>query len=74
MPNGAGIPIEERDADEVLCATGLGDDGVVRSVRVAAEGVSARNPAFDITPASMVTALITERGLVKPAMAGQVAG
>lgn len=74
MPDGTGIPIEERDEDEVLCATGLGDDGVVRSVRVAAEGVSARNPAFDITPASMVTALITERGLIKPAMAGQLAG
>jgi methylthioribose-1-phosphate isomerase len=53
--NGAGIPIEERAANEV---TGY------RDLRWAPEGVMVRNPAFDVTPAALVTGLITERGLV----------
>ncbi|MBI3374738.1 MAG: S-methyl-5-thioribose-1-phosphate isomerase [Betaproteobacteria bacterium] len=55
MPNGDAIPIEERDANEV---TGY------RGVRWAPEGIKVRNPAFDVTPAELVTALITERGVV----------
>jgi methylthioribose-1-phosphate isomerase len=55
IETGAGIPIEERAASEV---TGYG------SVTWAAPGVAVRNPAFDVTPASLVTALITERGVV----------
>ena len=55
MPNGDAIPIEERDAAEV---TGY------RGVRWAPEGIKVRNPAFDVTPAELVTALITERGVV----------
>jgi methylthioribose-1-phosphate isomerase len=70
MPDGASIPIEERNPNEVLTATGIDDEGVVRTVRTAAEGVEGRNPAFDITPASLVTTLITERGLIKPEHAG----
>jgi methylthioribose-1-phosphate isomerase len=54
--DGAGIPIEERAGDEV---TGYG------SVQWAAAGVSVRNPAFDVTPAELVTALITEKGVVR---------
>ena len=54
--NGAAIPIEERSADEVLGHAG---------VQWAARGVKVRNPAFDITPAELVTALITERGVVR---------
>jgi methylthioribose-1-phosphate isomerase len=54
-PDGAAIRIEERDASEV---TGF------RGVRWAPEGVRVRNPAFDITPAELVTALICEKGTV----------
>ena len=50
------IPIEERDPSEV---TGF------RGERWAPDGVSVANPAFDVTPASLVTALITERGVVR---------
>jgi methylthioribose-1-phosphate isomerase len=56
IPDGSGIPIEERDPSEV---TGF------RGERWAPEGVSVVNPAFDVTPASLVTALITERGVVR---------
>lgn len=55
MPEGAAIPIEERSAMEV---TGF------RECQWAAKGVQVRNPAFDITPAELVTALITEKGIV----------
>jgi methylthioribose-1-phosphate isomerase len=55
IANGQGIPIEERAADEVLG---------FRDLRWAAEGVNVRNPAFDVTPAELVTALITEKGIV----------
>ena len=56
IPNGAAIPIEERAADEVLGHAG---------VQWAARGVKVRNPAFDITPAELVTALITEKEVVR---------
>ena len=62
------IPIEERSAREVTHLTGLGEDGEVRSFRVVAPGSNAANPAFDVTPARLVTGLITERG-VAPASA-----
>ncbi|MEY3289722.1 MAG: hypothetical protein RLZZ419_1964 [Pseudomonadota bacterium] len=55
IPDGAAIPIEERAADEV---TGF------RECQWAARGVQVRNPAFDVTPAELVTALITEKGVV----------
>jgi len=56
------IPIEERSASEVTHVSGLdGDD--VREVRVVAEGSPVRNDAFDVTPARLVTGLITERGV-----------
>ena len=56
IPNGAAIPIEERAADEVLGHAG---------VQWAASGVKVRNPAFDITPAELVTGLITEKGVLR---------
>jgi len=59
----ADIPIEERAAREVTHLSGLADDGEVRSVRVVAPGSGAANPAFDVTPARLVTGLITERGV-----------
>jgi methylthioribose-1-phosphate isomerase len=58
----AEIPIEERDATEVTTVTGRGLDGKVATVRVVPTGSPAANPAFDVTPARLVTGLITERG------------
>ncbi len=68
-----GIPIEQRDAAEVTHVTGLSDDGSVVSVRLAPEGAQAANYAFDVTPARLVTGLITERG-VCPASAEGLLG
>ncbi|MDT2023455.1 S-methyl-5-thioribose-1-phosphate isomerase [Methylocella sp. CPCC 101449] len=62
------IPIEERAASEVTHMTGLDADDHLRAVRIVAPGSQAANPAFDVTPARLVTALITERG-VTPATA-----
>ena len=58
----AEIPIEERDAAEVTTVTGRGLDGKVATVRVTPTSSPAANPAFDVTPARLVTGLITERG------------
>ncbi len=65
-PTGADIPIEERHEDEVLKMFGKGEDGEITSIRIAPEGSTARNPAFDVTPASLVTGLITEKGMIRP--------
>jgi methylthioribose-1-phosphate isomerase len=56
-PDGAAIPIEERAAHEV---TGW------RGVKAAPDGVAAWNPAFDVTPAELITAIITDRGVLAP--------
>jgi methylthioribose-1-phosphate isomerase len=56
------IPIEERSSAEVTDVTGRMADGTIATVRVAASGSAAANPAFDVTPARLVTGLITERG------------
>jgi methylthioribose-1-phosphate isomerase len=70
MQDGMTIPIEERSADEVLKMTGRMPDGSVVSVDIAAPGSPAGNPAFDVTPARLVTGLITERGLAPASRAG----
>jgi methylthioribose-1-phosphate isomerase len=57
-----GIPIEERSAEEVTHVAGL-DDGEIRSVQTVADKSPAANYAFDVTPARLVTGLITERGV-----------
>lgn len=59
MPSGDMIPIEERPAEEVTSVLG--------QCKIAPEGVGVRNPAFDVTPASRVTAIITEKGAFRPA-------
>lgn len=59
---GASVPIEERSAEEVNSVTGLDEAGRIRQVAVTASPV--RNPAFDITPASLVSAYLTEFGVV----------
>jgi methylthioribose-1-phosphate isomerase len=61
---GDAIEIEERGAEEVLAFGG---------VRVAPEGTSVMNPAFDVTPAGLVSALVTERGVASPVDAASVA-
>jgi methylthioribose-1-phosphate isomerase len=57
-----GIPIEERSATEVHDVSGRDEQGQVRKVRVTPEGSAAANPAFDVTPARLISLLITERG------------
>lgn len=57
------IPIEERSGDEVSLVQGRLPDGTVGSVRISPDATPAANPAFDVTPARLVTALITERGI-----------
>ena len=57
------IPIEQRSAEEVDFVQGRAADGAVARVRISPEGTRAANPAFDVTPARLVTGLITERGV-----------
>ena len=64
------IPIEERDASEVSRIAGRTASGEVVTVDVLPEGSPAANPAFDVTPARLVTALITERGVCPASEAG----
>ena len=66
----AEIPIEERAAAEVTDITGQLPDGTITTIRVAAAGSPAANPAFDVTPARLVTGLITERGSCEASAAG----
>ena len=63
VATGADIPIEERSQDEVLKMSGRLPDGSVVTVDIAAPGSGAANPGFDVTPARLVTGLITERGV-----------
>jgi len=62
--DGAAIEIEERPPDEVL---------FVRGVRIAPAGTDVRNPAFDVTPAELITAIVTEEGVVRPPFADGLA-
>jgi methylthioribose-1-phosphate isomerase len=64
------IPIETRDPREVTTVTGRLDDGRVVAVAVTAPGSPAANVAFDVTPARLVTGLITERGVCEASAAG----
>jgi methylthioribose-1-phosphate isomerase len=73
IENGLEIEIEERSADEVTHISGRLDDGRVARVALAPPGTRAANPAFDVTPAELIDALITDRGLC-PATTRAVAG
>ena len=64
------IPIEERAAAEVTHFTGRGDNGVLATIGITPEGSPVANPAFDVTPARLVTGLITERGVAPATAAG----
>lgn len=66
------IPIEERSGDEVRLVRGRTDDGRDETVGIAPEGTRAVNYGFDVTPARLITGLITERG-VTPASAAAIA-
>jgi methylthioribose-1-phosphate isomerase len=66
LPDGSEIEIEERDSGEVACINGLDENGKVQSVRLIPQESDAANPAFDVTPARLVTGIITEKGVFKP--------
>ncbi len=63
-PDGSAIPIEERSPDEVTTIGGT---------RIAPEGVGVRNPAFDVTPAELVAAIVTEKGILRPPYSRSIA-
>ena len=63
LQNGEEVPIEERSPDELTHVTGLTPDGAIATVRVVPQGSPALNLGFDVTPARLVTGLITERGI-----------
>jgi len=63
-PTGAGIPIEERDGDEVA---------IIDGTRIAPQGVPCRNPAFDVTPAKLVKAIFTDKGVAEAPYAESLA-
>src|SRR3954466_1289980 len=63
------IPIEQRAAEEVATVTGLTADGRIETVRIVPDGSPVANYAFDVTPARLVTGLITERGVLKASRA-----
>ncbi len=65
LDRGKDIPIEKRAGSEITRITGLKDDGNLETVRLVAEGTQAENYSFDVTPARLITGLITERGIVK---------
>lgn len=63
---GEDIPIEERNEDEVLYISGIDENKTLRKIRIAPEESTAKNPAFDVTPAKYITGIITEKGVIKP--------
>lgn len=65
--SGNEIPIEERNQDEILFMHGLDEDGNVKKFRISPQESSAKNPAFDVTPAKYITGIITEKGIIRPA-------
>jgi methylthioribose-1-phosphate isomerase len=64
VADGGGIPIEERADDEVATMTGRTADGRIETVRIVPAGSAVANYAFDVTPARLVSGLVTERGVV----------
>ncbi|MCY2929821.1 MAG: S-methyl-5-thioribose-1-phosphate isomerase, partial [Planctomycetota bacterium] len=63
IPSGDRIPIEHRPAEEITNGFGR---------RTAPEGIAVYNPAFDVTPAALITAIVTDRGLIQPVTAENV--
>jgi methylthioribose-1-phosphate isomerase len=73
LASGKDIPIEERSPEEVGRIAGRADDGRLVSVCLTPEGSACANPAFDVTPARLVTGLITERGVCAASRQGLAA-
>jgi len=69
----AEIPIEERADSEVTHVQGKLADGTVTEVQISPDGTPGGNPAFDVTPARLVTGLITERGICEASPEGLAA-
>jgi eIF-2B alpha/beta/delta-like uncharacterized protein len=63
--SGKDIPIENRNEDEVLYIQGQDQDSTLRKIRIAAPGAHALNPAFDVCPASLISGIITSKGIIK---------
>jgi methylthioribose-1-phosphate isomerase len=63
LPDGSGIPIEQRDPSEITHGFGRA---------TAPEGIDVYNPAFDVTPASLIAGIITERGVIRPVNAATI--
>jgi methylthioribose-1-phosphate isomerase len=70
LEDGMAIPIEQRADSEVAEIVGRTADGRIERVHLLPEGSPARNDAFDVTPARLVTGLITERGICEASRAG----
>jgi methylthioribose-1-phosphate isomerase len=70
LAEGSDIPIEERSPTELTHVTGKAASGVLESVRVVPDTSPALNLAFDVTPARLVTGLITERGVCAASRSG----
>ena len=65
LESGDDIPIEARAAEEVLTASGRDDYGQASTIAIAPAGTRAVNYAFDVTPARLISGLITERGIAR---------
>jgi methylthioribose-1-phosphate isomerase len=65
LESGRDIQIEERAGDEITTVTGMTGDGRIETISIAAPGTKAANYSFDVTPARLITGLITERGIVR---------
>ncbi len=65
ISDGRQVPIEQRSGEEVATMTGRTADGRIETVRIVPDGSPVANYAFDVTPARLVTGLITERGVLK---------
>ena len=64
--SGKDIPIEERSENEVLYSNGPDKEGIFHTILTCAPGSNATNPAFDVTPADLITGFITNKGIIKP--------
>jgi methylthioribose-1-phosphate isomerase len=65
LDNGMEIPIEQRSGKEITTISGKDENGEIKTVTLTANGTKAANYSFDVTPARLITGLITERGVVK---------
>ena len=68
LDNGLEIPIEQRSGNEITTISGIDESGIIKTVSLTASGTKTANYSFDVTPAKLITGLITERGVVKANM------